>query len=90
MHESYSTPFYIRTIEGETGHVDSLEEALEIFSSDIGYRLTLSVDGITVVIRRASEPKEKNAILGDVYEAEVTIKEDSPLPENVVPFPSRG
>lgn len=50
------TPFYIRTREGETFHVESLEEALEEFMGDSGYRLTFSdSNGKELVIRRIQE-----------------------------------
>ncbi len=65
-----STPFYIRTQEGATFFVDTMEEALEEFFSEDGYRLTLYSEGKELVIRRSSEwhldslgQKESNAFL---------------------------
>ncbi len=37
----FPTPFYIRTQEGATFFVDTLDEALEEFIGEDGYRLTL-------------------------------------------------
>lgn len=49
------TPFYIRTQEGDTFFVDTLEEALEQFLGDKGYRLTLITEDNEMVIRRGLE-----------------------------------
>ena len=49
------TPYYLRMQTGECFYVDTLKEALEAFLGDEGYRLTLSVDGKELIIRRCSE-----------------------------------
>ncbi len=46
------TPFYIRTREGATFHLDTLDEALEEFIGKDGYRLTLTAGGKELIIRR--------------------------------------
>ncbi len=46
------TPFYIRTQEGATFSVDTLEEALEEFLGSDGYRLSLTAGQNQLVIRR--------------------------------------
>ncbi len=46
------TAFYIRTEKGETFYVDTLEEALEEFVSNDGYRMTLKAGKKTLVARR--------------------------------------
>ncbi len=46
------TPFYIRTQEGATFSVDTLEEALEEFLGIDGYRLSLTAGQKQLVIRR--------------------------------------
>lgn len=46
--------FYIRSNEGETFYVDSLEEALTHLVSDKGYRLTVSDSQGNELIIRAS------------------------------------
>ncbi len=46
------TPFYIRTQEGATFSVDTLEEALEEFLGIDGYRLSLTAGQNQLVIRR--------------------------------------
>ncbi len=48
------TSFYIRTQEGATFYVDTLEEALEAFIGNSGYRLTLSAGQKELVILRDS------------------------------------
>ncbi len=48
----FPTPFYIRTQEGATFFVDTLDEALEEFIGEDGYRLTLIAGGKELVIRR--------------------------------------
>ncbi len=68
------TPFYIRTRGGDTFFVDTLEEALEQFASDDGYRLTLEADGKTVVIRRYQEKPRQSSGTGTVYWADVTVQ----------------
>ncbi len=47
-----STPFYIRTQEGSTYYVDTLQEALEEFLGSDGYRLSLTAGQNQLVIRR--------------------------------------
>ncbi len=54
------TPFYIRTREGATFHLDTLEEALEEFISEDGYRLTLTAGRKELVIRRCIDWKIDN------------------------------
>lgn len=66
------TEFYIRTQGGETFYVDTLQEALEVFISDDGYRLTLKSADHEVVVRRA-EWEDEN-ILGKVAQAEVVYR----------------
>lgn len=53
-HNDYETPFYIRTSESATFQVDTLEEALEEFCGEKGYRLSLTAGDITLIIRRGN------------------------------------
>ncbi len=55
-----TTPFYIRTERGETFFVETLEEALEEFTGDDGYRLTLTAGSNGLVIRRHGEWSDDN------------------------------
>lgn len=72
------TPFYIRTSFGATYYVETLEEALEEFASDDGYRLTLESDDIQVVIRRSQDDFDEqgvHATLGEkAYHASVVVR----------------
>lgn len=72
------SPFYIRTRNGATFHVDSLEEALKEFASDEGYRLTLNAGGVEVIIRRADLPNdsEYSDVVGQNFSANVTIRKE--------------
>ncbi len=47
-----TTPFYIRTQEGATFYVESLDEALEEIIGQDGYRLTIASRNKELVIRR--------------------------------------
>lgn len=49
------TAYYIRTGEGDTFYVDTLDEALRELISEDGYRLTLISASYELVIRRTSE-----------------------------------
>ena len=74
-----STPFYIRTAEGDTFYVDTLEEALQEFASAEGYRLTLTTDDHEVVVRRSSKEMDEqgvHAVLGELcYQATVIVRD---------------
>lgn len=78
------TPYYIRTVHGDTYHLDTLEEALRVFVSDDGYRITFIVDGLEVVIRRSSDTHDENGnhkLLGeDAYKATVVVKDKTRKP----------
>ena len=77
MQTQTETPFYIRTADGATFYVETLEEALTEFSGDNGYRLTLTAGNQEVVIRRSGEPEvdEADDILSQQsYKALVTIR----------------
>jgi len=77
MRTQTETPFYIRTRDGDTFHVETLEEALTEFASEEGYRLTLMSGNQQVVIRRSGEPTVDEAddiLTHQSYEATVTIK----------------
>lgn len=78
------TPFYIRTAFGDTYHVDTLEEALRDFTAPHGYRLTLMVDGLEVIIRRASTTHDEQGahdLLGeDAYKATVVVRDQNKKP----------
>lgn len=50
-----TTPFYIVTRKGATFYVDTLQEALEEFVSNDGYRLTLTFLQKNLVIRRGDD-----------------------------------
>lgn len=65
---------YLRTTEGATYHAD-LDEALQQFASERGYRITFELDdGRMIVIRRSSEG-EPGLLEGDtVYAAEITVR----------------
>ena len=73
------TPFYIRTSEGATFFVDTLEEALKEFASAEGYRLTLTTDDYEVVVRRSAKESDEqgvHAVLGELcYQATVIIRD---------------
>lgn len=73
------TPFYIRTNNGQTFYVDTLEEALKQFASEDGYRLTLTSDSLEVVIRRSRKETDEqgiHSILGEAaYNASVIIRD---------------
>ncbi len=69
------TPFYIRTNGGNTFFVDTLDEALEQFTSDDGYRLTLQVGTNMVVIRRYLEV-DSNTPGTRVFDAQVSIRKE--------------
>lgn len=56
------TPFYIRTRDGETFYVETLEEALQEFASTNGYRLSLIADQNEIVIRRSELPHDDGGI----------------------------
>lgn len=74
------TPFYIRTVNSETFSVDSLEEALEVFTSEEGYRMDLrlpTTDEHTnarwLSVRRAPELIKGEGAHGLMAEATVEI-----------------
>ncbi len=69
------TPFYIRTRQGETFHVDTLEEALEEFLGGNGYRLTLTAGGKELVIRRDSVWDKNPTLDSKDCMAELTYRE---------------
>ncbi len=58
------TAFYIRTKEGATFYVDTLDEALEELIGEDGYRLTIASNNKELVIRRNTSweinPTEEN------------------------------
>jgi len=77
MRTQNETPFYIRTADGDTFHVETLEEALTEFSGPDGYRLTLMAGNQELVIRRSGEAEidEADDILShQSYKANVTLK----------------
>ncbi len=69
------TPFYIRTNGGDTFFVDTLDEALEQFTSDDGYRLTLQVGKNMVVIRRYLEV-DSTTPGTRVFDSQVSIRKE--------------
>jgi hypothetical protein len=69
------TPFYIRTFDGDTFYVDSLDEAISIFESEEGYRLTLyHSDGTEVILRRSPEPHKHDVLGNPVFDVEMTLR----------------
>lgn len=53
---------YIRTVDGETFHTDVIS-GLRQFFSDQGYRITFTVDGVDVVLRRGLHDLEYLRVL---------------------------
>lgn len=79
VHNNYETPFYVRTRHGQTGNVDTLEEALAIFAGEDGYRLNFMIEGAPeIVIYRSEQPDEvdlTSAIYGARYSAIVNVRD---------------
>lgn len=67
------TQQYIRTEDGETFYVETLDEAIEEFAGDNGYRLTLHGDKLDLVIRRGEIPTKEDEF-GKFYEAYIVIR----------------
>jgi hypothetical protein len=71
------TPFYIRTQDGDTFYVDSLDEAIATFVAEDGYRLTLGhSDGTEIILRRSSEPHEHDPLGNPVFNVEMTLRSE--------------
>ena len=70
------TPFYIRTRQGDTYFVKSLDEAISELAGEDGYRLTLEAsDGTQIIIRRAGEGDPSPYIPGETeYGATVVVR----------------
>lgn len=81
------TPFYIRTLDGETFYVDTLEEALQEFTGEDGYRMTITTDDVEMVIRRDvfTDGQILNDEEADAYLV-VRRSKREPAPSNVVPL----
>ncbi len=43
---------YIRTRDGETYHPKTFRQGMEQFLSEEGYRITINIEGIRIVLRR--------------------------------------
>lgn len=69
------TPFYIRTINGETFSVDTLDEALEEFCGEEGYRLSLKGNNVELVIRR-DKFETRNLIGGEEADAFLVLRKN--------------
>lgn len=69
------TPFYIRTVEGDCYYVKNLDDAIKEFVSKEGYRLSLkAANGTEIIIRRETEPSEKDVLGNDIFHAEITVR----------------
>jgi hypothetical protein len=77
-HGQDQTPFYIRTLEGDTFYVDSLDEAVANFVSEEGYRLTLRhTDGTEVILRRSAEPHKHDVLGNPIFDVEMTLRSET-------------
>lgn len=72
------TPFYIRTAQGGTFHTETMDEALEQFVSEDGYRITFSGAKVEIVIRRDADPRnlaEDELLKQTSYNATIVVRE---------------
>lgn len=70
------TNFYIRSGEGNTFYVKSLEDGLKHLTSDDGYRLTISEGDNAIVVRKYEEiTEEADTLLNQrTFTAEITVR----------------
>ncbi len=80
MRTNTETLFYIRTQNGKTFYVETLDEAIAEFSSNEGYRLSIEAGAKSLVIRRDPNPMvlEADDFLEQMtYGALVTVKKSA-------------